>query len=99
MLSLKDFRSQLQAEEATLEQTHSASPFVSAMMAQHQISQGKALLLDGGNSNSHLSSSKSALPSQFPSGFNGGFNGHYSSFHSSTGGYFGNRGSHFKGRG
>jgi len=35
-LSLKDFRSQLLAEEATLEHTQSASPFVSAMLAQNQ---------------------------------------------------------------
>jgi hypothetical protein len=33
VLSLKDFRSQLLAEEATLEQTHFAPPFVSALMA------------------------------------------------------------------
>jgi len=33
VLSLKYFRSQLLAEKATLEQTHSAPPFVSAMMA------------------------------------------------------------------
>jgi len=99
VLSLKDFRSQLLAEEATLEQTHSASPFVSAMMAQHQISQVKALVFDEGNSNSHPSSSKSTLPSQFPSGFNGGLNGHHGSFHGSIGGDFGNRGSHFKGCG
>jgi len=94
VLSLKDFRSQLLAEEATLEQTYSAS-FVPAMMAQHQVSPGKALALDEGNSHSHPSSSKSAPPP----GFNGGFNGHNSSFHGSNGGYFGNQGSHFKGRG
>ncbi|CAL8075067.1 unnamed protein product [Prunus armeniaca] len=46
VLSLKDFRSQLIAEEATLEQTNSASPFVSTMMAQNQTFQGKALVLD-----------------------------------------------------
>jgi len=64
------------------------------MMAQHQVSPGKALALDEGNSHSHPSSSKSTPPP----GFNGGFNGHNSSFHGSNGGYFGNRGSHFKGR-
>ena len=63
MLSLKDFRSQLLAEEAILEQTYSASLFVPAVMAQHQISPGKVLALDKGNSNSHPSSSKSAPPS------------------------------------
>jgi len=94
VLSLKDFRSQLLAQEATLEQTYSAS-FVPAMMAQHQVSPGKALAFDEGNSHSHLSSSKSALPP----GFNGGFNGHSSSFHGSNGGYFGNWGAHFKRRG
>ena len=59
----------------------------------------------------HYSSSKSAPSSQFSSGFNGGFNGYHGSFHGSTsgfngpntmftnGGYFGNRGSQFKGRG
>jgi hypothetical protein len=94
VLSLKDFRSQLLAEEAILEQTYSAS-FVPAMMAQHQVSPGKALALDEGNSHSHPSSSKSTPPP----GFNGGFNGHNSSFHGSNGGYFGNQGSHFKGRG
>ncbi|VVA39637.1 PREDICTED: Reverse mRNAase RNA-dependent DNA polymerase, partial [Prunus dulcis] len=52
VLSLKDFRSQLIAEEATLEQTNSASPFVSAMLAQNQTFQGKALVLDEGISNS-----------------------------------------------
>ena len=46
LLSLKDFRSQLLAEEATLEHTQSASPFVSAMLAQNQAFQGKALVLD-----------------------------------------------------
>ena len=35
LLSLKNFRSQLLAEEATIEQTHSASLFVSAMLAQN----------------------------------------------------------------
>jgi hypothetical protein len=52
VLSLKDFRSQLLAEEATIEQTHSSSPFVSTMLVQNQVSQGKALVLDEGNSNS-----------------------------------------------
>ncbi|CAL8992417.1 unnamed protein product [Prunus brigantina] len=60
VLSLKDFRSQLIAEEATLEQTNSASPFVSAMMAQNQTFQGKALVLDEGISNSQ--------PQGYPSG-------------------------------
>jgi len=82
VLSLKDFRSQLLAEEAILEQTCSTASFVPAMMAQHYISPGKALPLDEHNSNSHPSSSKSAPPP----GFNGGFNGHHSSFHGSTGG-------------
>jgi hypothetical protein len=50
VLSLKDFRSQLPAEEATIEQTHSSSPFVSAMLVQNQVSQGKALVLDEGGS-------------------------------------------------
>jgi len=68
---------------------------VPAMMAQHQVSPGKALVLDEGNSHSHPSSSKSAPPP----GFHGGFNGHNNGFHGSNGGYFGNRGSHFKGRG
>ncbi|CAL8081400.1 unnamed protein product [Prunus armeniaca] len=75
VLSLKDFRSQLIAEEATLEQTNSASPFVSAMMAQNQTFQGKALVLDEGISNSQPQGypfgSKSASSSHFPSGFNG----------------------------
>jgi hypothetical protein len=52
-LSLKDFRSQLLAEEATLEHTQSASPFISAMLAQNQTFQGKALVLDEGSSPSH----------------------------------------------
>ena len=95
VLSLKDFWSQLLAEEATLEQTYSAASFVPAMMAQHHVSPGKALVLDEGNSYSHPSSSKSAPPP----GFHGGFNGHNNGFHGSNGGYFGNRGSHFKGRG
>jgi len=115
MLSLKHFRSQLLAEEATLEQTHSASPFISAMMAQNQTFQGKALVLDEGNSNSqpqgYPSSSKSAPSSQISPGFNGVFNGYHGVFHGSiggfngpnamftNGGYFGSRGSHFKGRG
>ena len=60
VLSLKDFLSQLLSEEATIEQTHLTSLFVSAMLAQNQVSQGKALVLDEGNSNSHPSSSKSA---------------------------------------
>jgi hypothetical protein len=50
VLSLKDFRSQLPAEEATIEQTHSSSPFVSAMLVQNQVSHGKALVLDEGGS-------------------------------------------------
>ncbi|CAL8157377.1 unnamed protein product [Prunus armeniaca] len=111
VLSLKDFRSQLIAEEATLEQTNSASPFVSAMMAQNQTFQGKALVLDEGISNSqpqgYPSGSKSAPSSHFPSGFNGGFNGNHAGFNGSnsgcnghnTGGYSINRGSHFKVRG
>jgi hypothetical protein len=40
----------LLAEEATIEQTHSSSPFVSAMLVQNQVSQGKALVLDEGGS-------------------------------------------------
>jgi hypothetical protein len=52
-LSLKDFRSQLLAEEATLEHTQSSSPFVSAMLAQNQAFQGKALVLDEESSPSH----------------------------------------------
>ncbi|BBN67810.1 hypothetical protein Prudu_192S000300, partial [Prunus dulcis] len=102
VLSLKDFRSQLIAEEATLEQTNYASPFVSAMMAQNQTFQGKALVLDEG----YPSSSKSAPSSHFPSGFNGGFSGNHAGFNGSnngfnghnTGGYSINHGSHFKGR-
>ena len=74
VLSLKDFRSQLLAEEATIEQTHSSSPFVSAMPVQNQVSQGKALVLDEGNSNSLSSNSKSAPSSQFSFSFHGGFN-------------------------
>jgi hypothetical protein len=97
VLSLEDFRSQLLGEEATLEQTYSAASFVSAMMAQHQASPGKALALDEGNSHSH--SHPSLSKSAPPPGFHGGFNGHNSGFHGSNGGYFGNRGSHFKGGG
>ncbi|CAL2225177.1 unnamed protein product [Prunus armeniaca] len=104
VLSLKDFRSQLIAEEATLEQTNSASPFVSTMMAQNQTFQGKALVLDEGISNSqpqcYPSSSKSAPSSHFPFGFNGGFSGNHAGFNGSnsgfkghnTGGYSINRG-------
>jgi len=95
-LSLKDFRSQLLAEEATLEQTQSASPFVSAMLAQNQTFQGKALVLDEGSSTySNLqpqgySSSSKSFPSSHPSsGFSGGFNGHHGVFHGSTGGFNG----------
>jgi hypothetical protein len=96
-LSLKDFRSQLLVEEATLEQTQSASPFVSAMLAQNQTFQGKALVLDEGNSTSnsnfqplgYSSSSKSFPSSHLSSGFSGGFNGHHGVFHGSTGGFNG----------
>ena len=53
-LSLKDFRSQLLAEEAILERTQSASPsFFSTMLAQNQTFQGKALVLDEESSPSH----------------------------------------------
>ena len=69
VLSLKDFCSQLLAEEATIEQTHSSSPFVSAMHVQNQVPQGKALVLDEGNSNPLSSNFKSAPSSQFSSGF------------------------------
>ena len=100
VLSLKDFRSQLLAEEAIIEQTHSSSPFVSAMHVQNQVSQGKALVLDEGNSNPLSSNFKSAPSSQFSSGFHGGSNGYQSGFNGhNTGGYFHHRGSQFKGRG
>ena len=52
-LSLKDFQSQLLAEEATLEHTQSTSPFVFAMLAQNQTFQGKALVPDEESSPSH----------------------------------------------
>jgi hypothetical protein len=100
VLSLKDFCSQLLAEEATIEQTHSSSPFVSAMHVQNQVSQGKALVLDEGNSNPLSSNFKSAPSSQFSSGFHGGSNGYQSGFNGhNTGGYFHHRGSQFRGRG
>jgi hypothetical protein len=96
-LSLKDFRSQLLAEEATLEHTQSASPFVSAMLAQNQTFQGKALVLDEGSSPSHshlqsqgYSSSSKTFPSSHLSfGFSGGFNSHHGGFHGSTCGFNG----------
>jgi hypothetical protein len=100
VLSLKDFCSQLLAEEATIEQTHSSSPFVSAMHVQNQVPQGKALVLDEGNSNPLSSNFKSATSSQFSSGFHGGSNGYQSGFNGhNTGGYFHHRGSQFRGRG
>jgi len=96
-LSLKDFRSQLLAEEATLEHTQSASPFVSAMLAQNQTFQGKALVLDEGSSPSHshlqsqgYSSSLKTFPSShLSSGFSRGFNSHHGVFHGPTGGFNG----------
>jgi hypothetical protein len=94
-LSLKDFRSQLLAKEATLKHTQSASPFVSTMLAQNQTFQGKALVLDKGSSPSHLqsqgysSNSKTFPSSHLSSGFSGGFNGHHQGFHSSMGGFNG----------
>ena len=65
VLSLKDFQSQLLTEEAIIEQTHSSSPFVFAMLAQNQGSQGKALVLDEGTSNSLSSSSIFSIPWRF----------------------------------
>ena len=96
-LSLKDFLSQLLAEEATLEHTQSASPFVSTMLAQNQTFQGKALVLDEGSSSfhSHLqsqgysSSSKTFPSSHLSSGFSRGFNSHHGGFHGPTGGFNG----------
>ena len=81
------------AEEATLKQTRSSSLFVSAMLAQNQTFQGKALVLDEGNSTSNSnfqpqeypSSSKSFPSFHLSSGFSGGFNGHHGVFYGSTG--------------
>ena len=70
------------------------------MHVQNQVSQGKALVLDEGNSNPLSSTFKSAPTSQFSSGFHGGFNGYPSGFNGhNTGGYFHHRGSQFRGRG
>jgi hypothetical protein len=96
-LSLKDFRSQLLAEEATLEHTQSASPFVSAMLAQNQAFQGKALVLDEESSPSHsylqsqgYSSNSKTFPSSHPSfRLSGGSTGYHGRFHNSTGGFNG----------
>lgn len=67
------------------------------MMAKDQTFTSKTLVLDEGSSNpvsshtqSYHSSSGFAQSSHFPFGNNGGFH---------TGGYFTNRGSHFRGRG
>ena len=114
-LSLKDFRSQLLAEEAILEHTQSASPFVSAMMAQNQTFQGKALVLDEESSPSHSflqSQGYSSNSKTFPSSeLSGGFTGHHGNVHNSTGGFNGphtmytnnghsnSKGSYFRGRG
>ncbi|CAL8149935.1 unnamed protein product [Prunus armeniaca] len=51
VLSLKDFLSQLLAEEATLEHTNSTTLFVSAMMAKDKTFTGKTLVLNEGSSN------------------------------------------------
>ncbi|XP_021811279.1 uncharacterized protein LOC110754517 [Prunus avium] len=101
VLSLKDFRSQLLAEEAILEHTTSATPFASAMMANNQSFKGKSLV---------LADTSTSVPSSISSGHNGGVNsGVNGGFHSSSnGGSFShnggfhsgpNRGSFYRERG
>ena len=65
-LSLKDFRSQLLAEEAILEHSTSATPFASAMMANNQSFNGKSLV---------LADTSTSVPSSISSSHNGGVNG------------------------
>lgn len=82
-LTLKEFRSQLLAEEAILEHTHSSPSFVPAMMAQYPSSQGKSLVLNG-------PSSPSRAHSHLNPSHHGGFNtpGHPGGFSSSRGSSF-----------
>ncbi|CAL2258852.1 unnamed protein product [Prunus armeniaca] len=97
VLSLKDFRSQLLAEEAILEHITSATPFASAMMANNQSFKGKSLVLADTSTSapSSISSSPSGgLNGGFHSSSNGGSFSHNDGLHSGP-----NRGSFYRGRG
>ncbi|KAM2309585.1 hypothetical protein COP1_031543 [Malus domestica] len=81
VISLKDFRSQLLAEEAVVENNSVSETFVSAMMANEQKDKGKALML-GEWSNQSQSQNYTPSGSTSTGTYNGGssnHNGRYSS--------------------
>ncbi|TQE01264.1 hypothetical protein C1H46_013171 [Malus baccata] len=80
VISLKEFRSQLLAEEATVENNSISESFVTAMVAQNTSGKGKALMLQEGSS-SGSSQSQVYTGGSTPSGYSGPsshYNGGYS---------------------
>ncbi|CAN6719849.1 unnamed protein product [Malus baccata var. baccata] len=100
-ISLKDFRSQLLAEEAIIEQSFdntSGVSFGSAMVASTQSDKGKALVLDQDQPRS--SSDQSFKSTGGSSSVNHGHgNGPYHNFNGGYSTYGGNKGNHFRGKG
>lgn len=62
VISLKDFRAHLLAEEATIENNQVSGSFTTAMLAKGNTSKGKGLLLEEGSSHSHGPSQNSSGP-------------------------------------
>lgn len=112
VISLKDFRAQLLAEEAALENSTLSSSFVPAMLAQGHGSNGKGLLLAEDSSPTTGNPSSQYHTGSSSSSNNGGHNSSSGGFinggqHYSSGGYThggnnynsgGFRGSNFRGR-
>ncbi|KFL89552.1 hypothetical protein AmDm5_1575 [Acetobacter malorum] len=79
VISLKDFRAQLLAEEATIENNQFSGSFTTAMLAQGNESKGKGLMLEEGSSHSKGFSPPHSGPYHGSSSNQGASSGSYNS--------------------